>query len=328
MIIHAKRANVYAMLEVTPGTAISDAALFVATNVICQGHDVTFKVTPEIVKRNPLTKSLQSIASEFGQKPASLSMKSRCYTSGTAGTAVNYALFLKACYASDTIVTTTSETFAQSPDQQTFLTIGIEYLSEDGTYAYRQVMKGVRGNAKLKADKIGAPLFWEWDFNGAYATAGGATTTPVSSITFQDEVANGIKFWQFQTPSGLFLRQVDSFELDFGNKIEMATDITDPSGLLYGTLAEQSPTLKIGFRVVTKATADDFANFVVGTLTSAGLTLGTVTGKILTFSTNTSAQIESLSSKAIGASAGFDVTLGLHRSVTGDASDAFSVVLK
>lgn len=328
MIIHQKRVNVYAMIEPTPGTAIADAALFLAANVICQGHDVTFKVSPEITKRNPETSSLQSIASEYGQKPASLSMKSRCYTSGTAGTAVNYAPLMKACYASDTVVATTSETFAQSPDQQTFLTIGIEYLSEDGTYAYRQVMKGARGNVHLKADKIGAPLFWEWDFSGAYATTGGATNTPVSSISFQDEVANGIKFWQFQTPSGLFLRQVDSFDLDFGNKIEMATDVTDPSGLLYGTLSEQAPTLKIGFRVVTKATADDFASFVTGTLTSAGLTLGTVGGKILTFATNSSAQIESLSQKAIGAAAGFDVTLGLHRTVTGAASDAFSVVLK
>jgi len=55
MIIHAKRANVYAMLEATPGTAIADAALFIAANVICQGHDVTFKVTPDITKRKRLT---------------------------------------------------------------------------------------------------------------------------------------------------------------------------------------------------------------------------------------------------------------------------------
>ena len=327
MIIHAKRANIFMALETTPGTAIADATLFTAANILVQGHDASFEWKPDVVKRNPESRSLQSIASVFGQLPGFCKFKSRTYANGAAGVALGYALMLKSCYCSDTLAASTSETFAQSPDQQTFVTLGFEKLTEDGTVAQRYVLKGVRGTAKLTAGKIGAPFFWAWEFQGAYVKTGGATTTPIATYTFQNEVANGIKFGQFQSPSGIFLRQCDSFELDFGNKINMATDTVDPSYLLYGTLESQEPTLKLGYRAVTKSVADDVLNFVNGALIGASsVTFGTTAGQILTFATGDSAQVESLSEKAIGAAMGFEVTIGLHRTATAAADNGFSLV--
>lgn len=330
MIIHAKRATIFAINESTPGTAIADGTLFAAGNVVAQYQDVTFETKPALAKRTPDGPSLQSIASVAGQIPASLKFKHRAFTSGAAGTAPAYGNLLKACFASETVAASTSVTYAHSENQQTFLTMGIEWLSEDGTYVYRRVIKGARGTAKLRAQKIGEPFMWEEEFNGAFVpSAGVASVTPIGSFTYPDEVANGLRFMQFQSPSGIFLRQCDSFELDFGQKIEMATDTTDASGLLYGMLASTDPTLKLGFRMVTSATHDDLNDFITGALLGvSAVTFGTNAGKILTFTTGDSAQFSGLTPKAIGAAAGWEATIQLNRNATSSASNGWSLAFK
>lgn len=330
MIIHAKRATVYAVAESTPGTAIADAALFLAANVFAQNQDITFETKPQLFRRQPDGPSLQSIASVAGQIPATMKFRHRAFTSGVAGTAPSYGLLLKACYASETVAGATSVTYAHSENQQTFLTLGIEWLSEDGTYTYRRVLKGARGNAKLMAAKIGDPFMWEETFSGAFVvTAGIASVTPVASFAYPNEVANGVRFTQFQSPSGIFLRQCDSFELDFGQSVEMATDTVDASGLLYGMLAGTDPTLKLGFRMVTSATHDDLDDFIKGALLGvSAVTFGTVAGKILTFTTGDSTQFAGLSYKAIGAAAGWEATIQLNRTATGSASNGWSLAFK
>jgi len=329
LIFHAKRAIVYAAVEVTPGTAIADATLFAAANVLVQAHDVSMETKPELAARKPMGPSQQSIADVAGQVPAGLKFAHRTFGSGTAGTAPAYGLLLKACWMSETVVASTSVTYSSSPVSTVSLTVGIGVLSEDGTTELRYVMSGVRGTWSMKADKILAPMFLSYDLTGAFQLSGGATTTPVGTLTYPTETATGIRFGIFAgTPTGLFAYQCDSFELDRGIKAIMATDTVNANGLLYAMLEDEDPVLKIGYRAVAKSVADEMNKYAIGTEFANSLQLGTTAGSILTVATNAHAQYKGYSQKAIGAAWGYEAQVNIHRTETSSASDGMSLQFK
>ena len=326
LIFHAKRVNVYAAVESTPGTAIADATLFAAGNLLVQAHDVSMETKPSIVDRKPEGASLQSIPSVHGQVPATAKLSHRLFTSGTAGTAPAFGPLWKACFLSETVVSVTSVTYASNPNSAVSLTIGFEVLSEDGTEALRYVMSGARGNLSIKADKVQAPLFVTYNFDGAFQLSGGATTTPVSAITYPAETANAVRFGEFQgTPTGLFAEECDSLEIDRGVKTEMATSVINANGLLYAMLGDDAPTLKVGYRTRNKAALDTLNRYAVGTTFANSLQLGSTTGKRVAFSTSSSSQFKALSSKAFGVAYGYEATVDCHRDETGTASNALSI---
>jgi hypothetical protein len=326
VIFHAKRCNVYAKVEVTPGTPIADATLFAAANVLVNAHDITMETKPELVERHPEGPSLQSIPDVPGQVPATVKFAHRLFGSGTAGTAPAFGLLWKACWMSETVVASTSVTYTSSPDSVVSLTIGFEVLSEDGTAALRYVMSGVRGNLTIKGDKVQAPLFVSYDFSGAFSLTGGATTTPVGTLTYPAETANAVRFGVFAgTPTGIFAEECDSMEINRGAKAVMATSIINANGLLYAMIDGDDPTLKVGFRTQAKATRDALNQFAVGSRFANSLQLGSTAGSIFTVSTNASAQFKGLGSKKFGAAYGYDATISCHRTETSSASDAITL---
>lgn len=326
VIFHAKRCNLYASVEVTPGTAIADATLFAAGNVLVQAQDITMSANPAIVDRKPDGPSLQSIPSVAGQVPASAKFSHRLFTSGAAGTAPAFGPLWKACWMSETIVASTSVTYSSSPDSVVSLTIGFEVLSEDGTAALRYVMSGARGTFSVKGDKVQAPVMVSYDFSGAFQLTGGATTTPVGTLTYPAETANGIRFGQFGgTPTGIFTEECDSFEFVRGAKAEMATSVLNANGLLYALLGDDQPSIKVGYRTQAKATRDTLNVFATTGQFANSLQLGTSAGKIATFATSSSAQFKSVSSKKFGAAYGYEVTIDAHRTETSSASNAVTI---
>ena len=333
MVQHWQRKTIFAMVETVPGTYVTDASLFVAANVLIQPQDITFETKPDIIERNPDGVSLQPIQHVIGKIPASVKFSHRVFGSGTAGTAPSYKPFLLACGTTDTNVAVTSDTFAEDPNAQTTLSIGWEILSEDGTIAYRYALSGVKGNAVFKAGKIADIMLLSYAFEGALAMSTDGTTiyptaaTPVtaSTITYPDEVANGIRFGQFVTPTGALAFQCDTFELDFGQKVEMLTDISNFNALGYALISDSAPMLKVGFRVVPRATSDELQKFAKGTAFASSLTLGSTAGKRIVFTTSADAQYKGLTFKAIGAAAGMEAQIALHRTATGTASNAFTV---
>lgn len=323
--------TVYAKIEASPGQYVTDAVLFAAANVLIAPQDITFESKPVIHKRKPEGKFLEGIQHSIGQIPASVKFSHRCF-SGAAGVAPSYGPFLKACSRSETIVASTSVAYAPDPTQQVTLSIGWEILSEDGVTAYRYAMSGVKGTATLKAASIGAPLMWSYEFEGALGVSAdgttiyGTTATPTTGITYPDEVATAIRFGQFGSPAGIFAYQCDSLEVAFGNKVAVITDTTNANGLAYAVIDDQDPTIKAGYRVVPRATADELGKFVLGTAFANSVTFGATAGKRMTISTNASAQYSALAYKAIGPAAGMEATIDCHKTTTAAASSDSLVV--
>lgn len=324
MAFVAKHAFIYAKAETTNGTYVSDATLFTAANIVCQAGTVTGGLKPQETKRDP-DGGADPIASVFGQLPFSMKWQNRLFTSGTAGTVPSWDPLAKACYLTPTIVASTSVTYARDMNQGTTLSVGVEWLSEDGTIAYRQAMSGVRGNLGIKG-KWGEPLMMDWDFTGAWQNP--STTTPNSSITFTDETVNGIKLLQIQgTPTGLFTYEIDGFEFDVGAKVEMMTDTVASNGLAYAIWKEFQASLKLGYRLIPKATADELNKFAVGTQFANSMQLGSAAGKIFTFTTNAFAQYAGLEIKPIGAAQGLQATVNLKRDPTQVVLSPFTLAL-
>lgn len=323
--------TIYAKVETILGVYVTDATLFAAANVLIAPQDITFEAKPVIHKRKPEGKFLEGIQHSVGQIPASVKFAHRCF-SGAAGVAPSYGPFLKACGRSETVVATTSVAYAPDPTQQVTLSIGWEVLSEDGTVAYRYAMSGVKGTATLKAASVGAPFMWNYEFEGALAvSADGATIygtspTPTASIVYPDEVAAAIRFGQFVSPTGIFAYQCDALEAAFGNKVTMLTDVTNFNGLAYAVVEDQEPTIKAGYRVVPRATADELGKFVLGTAFANSVTFGATAGKKMTIATNAAAQYTALTYKAIGAAAGVEATIECHKLTTAAASSDSLVV--
>lgn len=326
LIFYAKTATIYAAVETDAGTPIADATLFTAANVLFQAHDVSMEVKPEMVQRQTDGPSDQSIASVTGQVSVSAKFSHRLFGASAAGTAPKFSPLWKACWLSETIVASTSVTYASSIYGAPSVTIGFEVLSNDGTTALRYVASGCGGSFTLKGDKIQAPLFVSYDFTGAFQLTGGATTTPVGALTYPAETASSPKFGEFQgTPTGLFLEECDSLEFNRGQKAEMATSVLNANGLLYALPTGGDATIKVGYRTRAKSLLDTLNRFAVGTRFANSVKLGTTAGSIFTLSTSASAQFSSVTSKKFGAAQGYEATIGCHRTETSSASDAFTL---
>jgi hypothetical protein len=332
---------VFAKVEVTPGLYVGDSTLFLAANCLVQGHDLSLDIKPGMVERLPDGR-MQSLPSVVGAIPATFKFSHRLYTAGTAGAAITspkYSTFLKASYVKEVIDAATAHTVTWTHDktQQVFLSIGWEVESADGTKSYRFAISGARGSAIFKpaAGKLGDPMYVTYQFDGALAMQANGTPypatsfeTPITGITFEDEVANGIRYAQLGSPSGLFLRQSSDFSFDLGNKIEVLTDITNPSCLGYGMLMDHKPKLKLTYRTVPRSTSDDVATFVAGSTFANSVTLGSVAGKQVVFSTNAFAQFEGFTDKAIGPAAGKEATVRPNATPTTQAEDAWQIVIQ
>ena len=329
-ILHNKRRILYAMLETTPGTYVGDTALFIAANAqLLQATDIKFSPTVQSVERAPDGISLQPIAAVKGAGAGKVTFGSRVYSSGAAGTAPSYSALLKGAYFSETVVASTSVTYVKSPNSQSFLSMGVGILQEDGTVEIQWAMSGVRGNVVFKADKIGSPMLADWTFDGKLAVTGTTVSpspvkSPMTSLTFADEVANIVKYWQFSSATGIFAQQVSKIDLDAGNAVELTTDTVDPSGYGYAVLTKDAPTLKVDPDKTPKTIYDHVSTMLAGTTFSSAVTLGATAGKRLTI-TLPNCQLSGLGDAARGVTSTWDGSIDLFRTATGTASDAVTL---
>lgn len=331
-IYHAKRNILYIKTETTAGTFVGATALFVAANATLPFSDLKFAPTVEIAARAPEGPSLQQIQGVHGVASGKISFKTRLYTGGALGTvpAVLDDLF-KACFCSSTVVASTSVTYASDPNSQTRLSIGFGVLKEDGTAEIQHAIAGAAGTFKMTAEKVGAPVMIEWEFTGkiAFETAVVVAlddATPQTTITYADEVTNGVKFQALTSPSGLTARNVGGFEFDRGVDVELVTDTTDLAGYEYAKIAKDNPSVSMAPVWVPIATVNELSNLIAGSVESNAFTLGSTAGKKATF---TFGKLErtGLSDDARGVAQTWGVKAEARRTNTGATSDAFSIAL-
>ena len=134
----------------------------------------------ELIERETIQSYLGNRASVVGQRSVPVKATVEMAGSGTAGTAPRYGPLLKACGLSETIVSSTSVTYA--PVSSSFSSYTMDFYADNGS---RQAITGIRGTAELNLSVGELPTI-AFDQMGIYS-APGALSRP--SETYSNQAA-------------------------------------------------------------------------------------------------------------------------------------------
>jgi len=192
--------------------------------------------------------------------------------SGTAGTAPRYGSLLKACGFSETVVASTSVTYA--PVSTSFSSVTM-YYSTDGV---RHKVTGARGTYSLNLTANQIPVI-NFTMTGQYvAPTDTADPTPTFTNQATPKIFNDTNTTAFTLFSETDL-PLQSCQLDIGNEVVYRELINSDKEVLIvnrsgsGTLMIEMPTL---------ASHDFFADAVASTTGNLSIVHGTTGGNIVT----------------------------------------------
>lgn len=330
--IHARRRVLYIKKEPTPGTYVSSTTLFAVGNAVIPPESIKYAPERDMVERNLDGNSLQQPKGITGAQKAPISFTSLLIGPASKGVAGPLSDLFLASGESETMVAGTSATFAENPNSQTRLSVGVGMIREDGNLEVEYAIAGAGVDYTIKGAKIGAPLMVDWKIMGKVAYESGSIValddnTPNTGITFVNDDAQGFKFMGLSVVSGLLSRQINNFEFARGASWELGTDTIDLAGYNTAKFVKSAPTVKIDPSKVAVATANDVQSFLQGAQASAGFTVTNAAGAKFSMAFP-NLQITSLSDDARGAVSTWGITAACRRSLTGSATDASDAYTK
>jgi hypothetical protein len=195
--------------------------------------------------------------------------------SGTAGTAPRYGRLLKACGFSETIVASTSVTYA--PVSASFSSVTM-YFSLDGV---RHIVTGARGTFTINLNANQIPVL-SFTMTGQYNAP---TDTADPAVTFGAQASPQIFNDTNTTAFTLFASSaipLQSCTLDVGNEVVYRELVNSSKEV---SIVNRTGSGTLVTEMVTLATKDFFANAVAGTTGAFSIVHGTNAGNIITLAT-------------------------------------------
>ena len=263
-----RKRTVLIKVESTYGTDSSPAG-----TDACQVRNL--EVTPvqsDIVSRDLIRPYLGASPQLIANNRVQVTFEVEYAGSGTAGTAPRYGSLLKACGFSETIVASTSVTYA--PVSTSFSSVTM-YYSTDGV---RHKVTGARGTYSLNLTANQIPVI-NFTMTGQYvAPTDTADPTPTFTAQATPKIFNDTNTTAFTLFSETDL-PLQSCQLDIGNEVVYRELINSDKEVLIvnrsgsGTLAIEMPTL---------ASHDFFADAVASTTGNLSIVHGTAGGNIVT----------------------------------------------
>lgn len=283
---HKQRANLAIITETTPGTWMTSASTFVAANCKVPMRNLKVKIKNKEIERFLDRASLLSVDSLFYGAQAEISFDVDLYTSGTAGTDTAFAPALKSCMAA-TVTANTSVAYALNSSSVVTTSVGVEFISEDGTASQRFGFKGCR-LAKLQLElTVGGQGVWHVTLKGPIAYESSSpivqvAATPIASITRDTLNGNIPQFKGISFSVGDVPRLISKVTLDWGLEAQEETDVTDPTTIQRYVMTGIKPTLTIDPQLTPAATIADFSKFFAGTTEALSFSMGSGAGKVVT----------------------------------------------
>ena len=192
--------------------------------------------------------------------------------SGAAGTAPRYGSLLKACGFSETLVASTSATYA--PVSSSFSSVTI-YYSTDGV---RHKVTGCRGTFSLNLTANQIPVI-NFTMTGQYvAPTDTADPTPVFTLQAVPRIFNDTNTTAFTLFSETDL-PLQSCQLDVGNEIVYRELVNSDKEV---TLVNRSGSGSLVIEMPTLASHDFFADAVASTTGNLSIVHGSTAGNIIT----------------------------------------------
>lgn len=192
--------------------------------------------------------------------------------SGTAGTAPRYGSLLKACGFSETVVASTSVTYA--PVSASFSSVTI-YYSTDGV---RHKVTGARGTYSLNLTSNQIPVI-NFTMTGQYvAPTDTADPTPTFTSQAIPKIFNDTNTTAFTLFSETDL-PLQSCQLDVGNEVVYRELVNSSKEVI---IVDRAGTGSLVIEMPTLASHDFFADAIASTTGNLSILHGTTAGNIIT----------------------------------------------
>lgn len=268
-----------------------------------------------LISRPGLKGTLGPYQSVYGGALKAVRFEVELKGSGAAGTAPEIGPLLRACGLGETIVASTSVTYA--PVSSGFESVTL-YFFEFGRV--RHILLGCRGTLRIGWTAGEIPVC-SFEMIGRIGTV---TDQSQPAPTYNQTVPKGVLGMDAQI-GGVSGLVVQSFELDCGNQIEVPANLNDAEGYGNVLLTDRDPTLTLGRQAELVATIDpwnDLKNSTARAFVSGSL--GATAGNII----DLNAPQMHYRDISPGESENLRIenfTFGLHESSSGD--DQFAIVL-
>jgi hypothetical protein len=268
MALLTRKRLILAKAEVTYGTDPTPTGS--ANAILVRNLDIV-PLQSDIVQRELIRPYLGNYEQLLAQTRVQVTFEVELAGSGAAGTAPAYGPVLKACGLSETVVATTSVTYA--PVSTSFSSVTI-YFYEDGI---RHIVTGARGTFTLNG-QVGAIPTIAFTMTGIYNAP---TDTALATPTYANQATplifkngNTTSFSAFSYSGAL-----QSIDLNLGNEIVYRELIGGTKEVL---ITDRKPAGTMSIEAVLLATKNYFTVSTGSTTGSISFQHGTTAGNIAT----------------------------------------------
>lgn len=274
----AKLARVRSILAKEEGTYGTDSSPTGADDAIRVSALEISPAESEVLSRDLIRSYLGNSPQLIANTRVTVTFTVEYSGSGAAGTAPQYGPLLKACGFSETVVASTSVTYA--PVSTSFDSVTM-YIDNDGI---RHIVTGARGSFTISLNANQIPVY-NFTMTGQYNAP---TDTASPTLTFQNqadpEIFNDTNTTAFTLYSATNLA-LQSAEIDLGNEVVYRELVNSTKEVL---ITNRAATANFVIETPTLATKDFFALAVAGTSGNLSIVHGSTAGNIITLASPTS----------------------------------------
>lgn len=270
----AKLARVRSILAKTESSYGSDSTPTGSANAIQVSALEINPAESEVLSRDLIRSYLGNSPQLIANTRVSVTFTVEYAGSGAAGTAPKYGPLLEACGFGETIVSSTSVTYAPISTTPESVTI---YVDSDGI---RHKVTGARGTFSLSLNANQIPVY-NFTMTGQYVAP---TDTASPSLTFSNQAdpeifndTNTTAFTLFSA-TGLALQ---SAEIDLGNEVVYRELVNSTKEVI---VVDRAATANFVIEAPALSVKDFFALSVAGTAGNLSIVHGATAGNIITLS--------------------------------------------
>ena len=268
-----KRELLLAKMETTYGTDPTPAG---ANAVLVE--EVT--VSPEnlrMIERPSIRASLGTLQHTYAGMLLGITCQAEVKGSGTAGTAPEIGVLLRACGLTETIVPATSVSYQPRSLATAFESVAIYYFEAGAGAAtqVRHIILGCRGNVQFTW-QAGGKLMASFTLTGKVSANPTDQTLPTP--TYHTTVPVGIRGLA-TTIGGVSALTIQQYSLNLNNQIQTPDSVADAEGFGDVVIVSRDPALDLGRHNELVATIAPYADLRAGTNRAfASGTLGATAG--------------------------------------------------
>lgn len=265
--MYTKKTVVLAKIETVSGT---DSVPTAADNAI-MAFDASITVKADMKERGPGNAD-RSLYPEIRAKTVvELKFSVELKGSGTAGTAPRFGALLRACDRAQTIVSSTSVTYAPATTSET---VSI-YVNIDGIY---HKVLGCAGDVEIDLTAAEKGMI-NFTFTGVYQLPTDVTCPTPTFDSTNPLMVKGITY-----TFGSYAAIIEKLMLKFGNKVVERTDFNQAEAVLAFMVTDRKPEGTMTLEAVLRATsnADFWDYFHSRTAKALSFVQGATAGNIVT----------------------------------------------